>query len=424
VALCGEEFEVHESAWPTVLAALITVVIFLLVAWSVSAAARSKRVAVAAPIAASNRTVAQRRAAFKGLIVGTDNRYSTSKLLAVLWTAVVVFLVIGIALHNWGHPNSFSALIGKTDSLYLVFLGGPFAGAVLAKGIVASAVASGTTQKSVAKKPQPSDLFSGDDGSPDVVDIQYLIFNFVVAVIVIGNFCTNPGLGFPHVAAFLAELTGASATTYVANKAITIAKNPPMITLVSPKVVRPNSAVRIVGQNFLFPGDEPGPEIFINSVHAVVIPSPAPTATEIVAKIPPGAGTGPALGVVINTASGLSADGHTVNVEADAMSVTSLDSATKSVDATLVITGDGFFEAGDLAWDLTPVSGAVPAVVTLLAADGSGDPPIACPLVGRPGNTQLSVTIPNGTRPTLYSIVLTRPSLTFKPSPMLTIATP
>jgi hypothetical protein len=411
----------RESAWPTVLAAVITVVIFLLVAAIVNAAARSMSKATAAPRGSNTRTVAQRRAVFKGLIVGTDNRYSTSKLLALLWTAVVVFLVIGIALHNWGDPTSFAALIAKTDALYLVLLGGPFAGAVLAKGIVASAVASGTTQKSVAKNPRPSDIFSGDDGSPDVVDIQYLIFNFVVAAIVICDFCVTPAIGAPHVTAFLAELTGASATTYVANKAITIAKNPPMITLVSPKIVRPNSEVRIVGQNFLFTGDEPGPEIFINSVHADVVASPAPSATEIVAKIPPGAGTGAALGVVVNTASGLSADGHTVNVNPDAMSVSSLDGWIKSPEATLVITGDGFFEAGDLAWDLTPVSGTVPAVVSLFVRDGSGDPPTVCPPIGKPGNSQISVRIPSGTHPSDYDILLTRPSKTFQAPQMLRI---
>src|ERR1019366_4921606 len=115
----------------------------------------------------------------------------------------------------------FQTLVGNTSPLYLIFLGGPFAAAIIAKSVVSGAVDNGDQQRSQANAPRVADVFSDDDGNTDLVDLQYVLFNLIVAGIVLAQFLHAPGFGAPVVPSFLAGLTSASAATYVAHKGLT-----------------------------------------------------------------------------------------------------------------------------------------------------------------------------------------------------------
>ena len=175
-----------------------------------------------------------------GILVGTDGRTSTSKTTAAPWTVVVLYFFVALALVLGFDRIEFDALIGGTSPIYLIFLGGPFAAAVLAKATVNNAEIKGTLQRSNADAPRVADVFSDDEGNTDLVDLQYIAFNLVVMSIVLVQFLHQPGAGPPPVPDILAGLTSASAATYVVNKAlVTGSGNPPSINQIVPSPARP-----------------------------------------------------------------------------------------------------------------------------------------------------------------------------------------
>lgn len=199
----------------------------------------------------------------RGLLIGTDNRVSTSKTTAALWTLVVLYFITTEALiAGYGPSNYFKSLIQTISLLYLVFLGGPFAAAVLAKVTVSTQTATGQLQKSEANSPKIADVFSDDDGNTDLVDVQYLVFNLLIAIIVLLQFIHAPGYGAPPVPDLLAILTGGSAATYVANKAL-VSGNPPSLDRIAPTNCRPGGQFVAFGANFIAQGDTEGPEAFV-----------------------------------------------------------------------------------------------------------------------------------------------------------------
>ena len=174
---------------------------------------------------------------YHGVLVGSDNRTSTSKATAALWTLIVAYFFVTMALVLGFDYAKFQTLVGDTSPIYLIFLGGPFAAAVIAKAVVSGAVANGDQQRSQADAPRVADVFSDDDGNTDLVDLQYVLFNLIVAGIVLAQFLHAPGFGAPTVPSFLAGLTSASAATYVANKGLTTA-NRPSLDRFLPAIVR------------------------------------------------------------------------------------------------------------------------------------------------------------------------------------------
>jgi hypothetical protein len=195
----------------------------------------------------------------RGLLVGADNRNSTSKTTAALWTAILVYFILTMAFVVGFNREEISTIIGQISPLYLILLGGPFAAAVLAKVSVSNSVASGEQQKSQADHARVADVFSDDDGNTDLVDVQYLAFNLLAAGIVLVQFLHAPGFGAPNIPDFLAGLTGTSAATFVANKALS-SRNPPKIDRLAPNSVRPGGqVVVVVGSNLIAQGDNNPP---------------------------------------------------------------------------------------------------------------------------------------------------------------------
>ena len=114
-------------------------------------------------------------------IIGADNRYSTSKTQAALWT---VFFGFGLA-YLLGRivfvPGTDIKVVIPNDRFdeYLFLLGGPFAAGVVAKLATTWKVDNGQLQKTVATETTPSQLVTDDDHNTSLIDSQYLLFNLI-----------------------------------------------------------------------------------------------------------------------------------------------------------------------------------------------------------------------------------------------------
>src|SRR5688500_8861104 len=71
-----------------------------------------------------------------GLVVGKDNRVSTSKLQVLIWTYAIAGALLSLIAATWvGADAGFDALTDDDFDFeaYLVLLGGPFAAAILSR---------------------------------------------------------------------------------------------------------------------------------------------------------------------------------------------------------------------------------------------------------------------------------------------------
>jgi hypothetical protein len=192
-----------------------------------------------------------------GIVMGKDNRVSTSRLQALMWTYVVGFVLLAVVIAKWaGVGAGYKELLhGPIRWDYLVLLGGPFAAAVSARAIVGNKVDTGRISKPAAApakgKKKAAQAFKDDKGNTDLIDTQYLIFNLVAVVFVLGAFAHDPSAGLPPFPTILAILTGASAGTYVSNKAAV--SDPPSLTGVVPLRGAVGAPVKILGHNLLVP---------------------------------------------------------------------------------------------------------------------------------------------------------------------------
>jgi hypothetical protein len=155
-------------------------------------------------------------------VIGHDKRVSTSKTIAVAWTLVVAAALIAIvyaSLRN--HPEALNA----TDAAgvmgqYALLFGGPLGAAILAKGIVANQVNKDPGAKPPAESTGPTDLVLNDAGEADIGDFQYVLFNAVALLFVVGMLLHEPLKGLPHIPDVLLGLTSVSAVGYVGKKAL------------------------------------------------------------------------------------------------------------------------------------------------------------------------------------------------------------
>ena len=159
----------------------------------------------------------------QGILIGTDGRVSTSKTVAAIWTLIVVAGLIGLVYADLvGHPEALhatndSGVVGQ----YALLFGGPLGAAIAAKGIVTKQVNDNPSAKSTASSTGISDLLLDDAGNTDLGDFQYVVFNLVAMIFVIGNLLVHPSLGLPRLPDVLLGLTSVSAVGYVSKKAVT-----------------------------------------------------------------------------------------------------------------------------------------------------------------------------------------------------------
>lgn len=196
-------------------------------------------------------------------LVGLDNRVSTSRTIALLWTVVVGYCLLALVLiatakHSSAIPTPpdqipdgfIEAALKPLAPAYIVLLGAPFAAAVGARVITGTRTNSGTLQKSKStSRPNALQVVTDDDGNVNLVDLQYTLFNLIAATFVLTQFIPHPARGIPTIPAALAVLTGVSAAVYTSNKAAT--SNPATITDVLTPSVLPGQIATIVGRNLV-----------------------------------------------------------------------------------------------------------------------------------------------------------------------------
>jgi hypothetical protein len=341
---------------------------------------------------------------------GYDNRLSTSKTIALMWTPVVAYIVLVLGfIGTGGGYGLWKALIGSINGVYLVVLGAPFAGALGAKAIVSTRVGTGSLQKPPASTWSLGDLFQDDNGEVDVMDSQYLLLNAVAIIVVLVEFVHRPGFGAPDLPWFLGALTGTSAGAYLANKAVQT-NNAPSINTIQPIQARIGQAVRAVGANL-------NPAAATSATTSVTVDgnsadpaSISATATLIEFRVPaPPNGAypvGAAEQVVVTTAAKqVVVSPQDLTVVGDNPSVTGAQSQRVRPGDPLTVSGVNLFRAADLTFDGPPTNAAV---VQINLQPAGGGALIPCPRTDPPAtndnDSQVTVTVPAPTPPGRYTI--------------------
>jgi hypothetical protein len=199
------------------------------------------------------------------VMLGEDQRTSTSKTFIFLWTLLVGWALVALLIAGefvWAHAcvpasdvaNAAHRCTATGDKVgllqvgwlhflhaglagtYLILLGIPAAAGVAAKSITQSQV-NGTGSKTPGPKrttlrSRISEIFSSDDGATDIADFQYLIFNVIAATYFVVQFLNPDGTGLPTIPDTLLGITSVSAGLYVGKKAVT--RTQPAVTGVFP----------------------------------------------------------------------------------------------------------------------------------------------------------------------------------------------
>jgi hypothetical protein len=227
-----------------------------------------------------------------GILIGADNRLSTSKLSAFAWTWVLGWALLSLFFADWaGEHAGWQAFLkqGIQDE-YLVLLGGPFVALVSAKAFVSSGVANGTQVKTKADASETTpahrvaQAFSDDSGQTDLVDTQYLLFGSIALLVFIVMFLRAPGKGLPTLPEALIALASVGTTAYIANK-WTAKDAKPHLEMVVPSTAKRGANVVVYGTNLLTvsqggkraPANEPV-EFFFGSLAEARVSPDAPGA--------------------------------------------------------------------------------------------------------------------------------------------------
>jgi hypothetical protein len=193
----------------------------------------------------------RRKLGYLQVILGVDGRISTSKTVVALWTMIFAMALVTLTGMTVFAGLSATAAFGGEWNSFLLLLGGPFASAVLAKGITVAQVSSDPTAKSVTlaaaptassaatqtgASPSAADLITDDSGTTSLPDTQYVVFSLVAIVYFVGSFLRNlvtfvytptaTGVALPDIPSALLGLTSLAALTYVGHKAIGPPKAP------------------------------------------------------------------------------------------------------------------------------------------------------------------------------------------------------
>jgi hypothetical protein len=216
---------------------------------------------------------------------------------------------------------------GGLAGSYLVLLGIPATAGVAAKVVTQTQVTNGTITKTPAVKPSDStivarlaQIFSGDDGTTDIGDFQYVVFNLITAAYFVATFIHKPSDGLPVIPDTLLGLTSVSAALYVGKKAA--GRSTPTISGVFPSTLRAGDTFTVTGISLTADPSAPAgtvaPSISVNDVVAAkVIPNPT-IPDRLTAVVPAGlvpANKTPPIGgkVVVFTAYGAITPGFDVD---------------------------------------------------------------------------------------------------------------
>ena len=211
------------------------------------------------------------------VILGEDGRTSTSKTFILMWTLLVAWALLALliagdfigdhacvagpvaAAAQRCHGDQVALLqVGWAQFLraglsgsYLVLLGVPASAGVAAKGISTARAQSGSGVK--GRDPgapkhllaRLAEIFSADDGTTDLGDFQYLVFNLITALYFVSQFLDPRGDGLPVIPDTLLGLTSVSAALYVGKKVVT--RTQPSVSGVFPAPLRDGQPFTIIG---------------------------------------------------------------------------------------------------------------------------------------------------------------------------------
>ena len=205
--------------------------------------------------------VSPRRKGLKALVIGSDNRASTSKLQASLWTVAVFFaltylLFLGRSIGCGEEANrtiskcaaarslNFNQIIAEPlQAEYFVLLGFPLAAALSAKALTTSKIAGGSLTKDKLPKEEQgtarqglSEVVTNDRGEVDLLDFQYFAFNLLALGFFFVEFLTDPGEGLPDLPTTLIALAGLSAASYTTKKALETDEKPGITTVIPRRI--------------------------------------------------------------------------------------------------------------------------------------------------------------------------------------------
>jgi hypothetical protein len=161
-----------------------------------------------------------------GLFIGVDNRTSTSKLQALLWTYAILWALLSV-LFGAG-VEDFDEIIGdELRDEYLLLLGGPYAVAIGAKAITTYNVNRDKIEKPQKKQENTgrvdarlAEVVTNDQEAVDLGDFQYVAFTVLTLGYFAWAFIDSPGDGLPPIPGTLLVLMGVSQATYLAKKGL------------------------------------------------------------------------------------------------------------------------------------------------------------------------------------------------------------
>jgi hypothetical protein len=194
-----------------------------------------------------------RRSWFSAIVVGGDNRTSTSKSVAFAWTLALAWGLLSLLIASWlGDHSGWDAQMDKgIQEEYLLLLGGPYAAAVLARINAVSEAGTEGNPPAAMGAAGPSQLVTNDEGDADLGDFQYVLFNLIGLAYFIGDFAADAGAGFPELPAVLAGLVLTSVGGYTAKKLISHAQ--PTLTSAVPATTAAGGSIQLYGLNLLIP---------------------------------------------------------------------------------------------------------------------------------------------------------------------------
>jgi hypothetical protein len=191
----------------------------------------------------------------RSLFVGQDERVSTSKTTALVWTYTLASALASFVVAKWlEHGIVLSKLAHQgIDAKYALLIGGPLGAAILAKSIVSAQVGSGDSARPPADSATPAQLVQNDAGQADLGDVQYLLFNLVALLFFYGEFLSAPQNGLPTIPDVLVGLTSVAAAGYVGKKALT---GPAVISDVNPSAAHVGDPVKLLTSAIAKSGDD------------------------------------------------------------------------------------------------------------------------------------------------------------------------
>jgi hypothetical protein len=221
-----------------------------------------------------------------------------------------------------------------------------------------------TLQKVTADSAALKDLLSKDDGSADLIDAQFLLFNLVAIVWFLGALIADPS-NLPVIPAGLVGLTSVSALTYTASKAA--ASNAPVVRSVTRRLtpgaatssgdgIRASDLVDIRGLNFIPPGADTSlanlrvrfgtidvvPEVSSSDAadRSQNVSTTYPTDAFIVAQVPAaGLTAGQPVAVKVLSAGGVESNEIMVMLDVDTPTITGIRPSVAAANNSVTISG-------------------------------------------------------------------------------------